>query len=475
MQGIFVRSPFPMQQSIDPRIFRAYDIRGRADTQLSDYAYRMIGQAFGSEVRKRTGKDSPRICIGRDARTHSPAFEQAAIEGLLASGCTVLQIGAVPSPVNYFTICEFGLDGGTHVTASHNPGHDNGIKFCLAGADSFAGNDIQILRKRIEENDMMEGKGTLETLDATSTYIKKVTDIFKGVGEGLTVAVDSGNGIAGPINTEILRNVGANVIGLYIEPMGDFPNHLADPSKHETLKDLQKAVMDNKADIGIAFDGDGDRAGLVDETGTIRNSDQTLLLLAIDHLSRHPGASVVHTVSASGILKSEIERLGGKPVMCKVGHSNVEHAMQDSHSLLGGETSGHLFCGEGYYHFDDACVAALRLITILKNGGKPLSAHFADFPKTYQMPPLRPYTPDDVKGKIVADSIEHFSKKYPTETMDGARIDFGNNAWAGIRQSNTSPCIDLCVEARTPEKMEEVKAEVMEFLKAYPQIDWDKH
>jgi len=326
---------------------------------------------------------------------------------------------------------------------------------------------------RVKER--LECRCKLRTLEVRNTYIDKGTVLFKGGGDGLTVAVDSGNGIAGPINTEILRKVGANVIGLYIEPMGDFPNHLADPSKHETLKDLQKAVTDNKADIGIAYDGDGDRAGFVDETGTIRNSDQTLLLLAVDHLKRHPGASVIHTVSASGILQSEIKAHGGKPVMCKVGHSNVEHAMQDNHSLLGGETSGHLFCGEDYYHFDDACVASLRVLTILKNGGKPLSAHFADFPKTFQMPPLRPYTPDDVKGKIVADSIEHFSKKYPTETMDGARIDFGENAWAGIRQSNTSPCIDLCVEARTPEKMEAVKAEVMEFLKAYPEIEWDRH
>lgn len=464
-----------MQQSIDPRIFRAYDIRGRADTQLSKYAYEMIGRAFGSEVRKRTGKDSPKVCIGRDARLHSPEFEQAAIKGLLSTGCTVLQIGAVPSPVNYFTICEFGLDAGAQVTASHNPGHDNGIKFNLAGAESFAGDDIQLLRKRIDENDFVTGEGKLEELDATTTYVDKVSSLFKGVGEGLTVAVDCGNGIAGPINTKILGNVGATIIGLYIEPDGNFPNHIADPSKHETLKDLQKAVVEQKADIGIAFDGDGDRAGLVDETGAVRNADQTLLLLAVDHLSRHAGAPVIYTVSASGILESEIRRLGGKPVMCKVGHSNVEHAMQEHHALLGGETSGHLFCGEDYYHFDDACVAALRILTILKNKGKPFSHAFADFPKTFQMPELRPYTPDDVKGKIVTDSIGHFSKKYPTETMDGARIDFGDNAWAGIRQSNTSPCISVCIEARSQEKMNAVKAEIMDFLKAYPEIDWNKH
>jgi len=461
--------------TIDPRIFRAYDIRGRADSQLSEYAYRMIGQAFGSEVRKRTGKESPRICIGRDARTHSPAFEKAAIEGLLASGCTVILIGAVPSPVNYWTICSQNLDGGTHVTASHNPGHDNGIKFCLAGANSFAGEDIQILKRRIDNQDFFEGKGSLETLDVEPIYMDHVASIFKGVGDGMKVVVDSGNGIAGPLYTELLRRVGAEVVGLYIEPDGTFPNHAADPSKAETLRDLQALVLKEKADIGLAFDGDGDRVGIVDETGTIRNSDQMLLLLAVDHLSRHPGAPIIHTVSASGILQSEIEKHGGKPVMCKVGHSNVEHAMHDNHSMLGGETSGHMFCGEGYYHFDDACVAALRVLTILKNKGTPLSAHFAAFPKVYQMPPLRPYTPDEVKGQIVTDSIEHFQKIYPVETMDGARIDFGDNAWAGIRKSNTSPCIDLCVEARTEEKMEAVKAEIMEFLKAYPQIEWDRH
>lgn len=461
--------------TIDSRIFRAYDIRGRADTQLSEYAYEMIGRAFGSEVRKRTGKASPRICVGRDARLHSPVFEDAAIKGLLASGCTVVRIGAVPSPVNYWTICSQGLDGGAHVTASHNPGHDNGIKFCVAGAESFAGDDIQVLRARIDGNDFLEGTGTLESFDAQTAYVDHVSGIFAGVGSGLKVVVDSGNGIAGPMYTEVLRRVGAEVIGLYIEPDGNFPNHIADPSKHDTLKDLQRTILENGAHIGLAFDGDGDRVGAVDEKGVIHNSDQTLLLLAIDHLGRHPGAPVIYTVSASGILKSEIERLGGKPVMCKVGHSNVEHAMHDNGSMLGGETSGHMFCGEDYYHFDDACVAALRLLIILKNGGKQFSEHFASFPEVYQMPELRPYTPDEAKGQIVADSIAHFQKTRPVETMDGARIDFGDNAWAGIRQSNTSPCISVCIEARTPQKMEEVKAEVIGFLKNYPEIDWDRH
>jgi phosphomannomutase/phosphoglucomutase len=456
--------------SIDPHIFRAYDIRGVAHEQLTVEACRLIGHAFGSELRERTRKDSPVLCVGRDARTHGPDFERALVEGLLESGCTVELIGQTPSPINYFTICTKELDGGIQVTASHNPASDNGLKFCLADADAFAGDDLQELHQRILDERFVKGNGTSIEMDAITPYVTFLSTLFAKAGEGLSIVVDSGNGVAGPVYCDVLRAVGATVTELYTEPDGTFPNHAADPSKWDTLKELQKTVIDTSAQIGLAFDGDGDRLGIVDETGAIRTADEILLLLAKDHLTRFPGAPIVFTVSNSGILASEIEAWGGEPVLCKVGHSFVEHAMRESTSKLGGEQSGHFFCGEQYFGFDDALVAALRLLTILRTSNTSLSALFADFPKVYQSAERRPAVADEHKERIIEDIIKHYSVNYPVETLDGARIDFGEGAWAGIRQSNTSPRISICIEARSPERLEEIEEMILGHLKDYPEI-----
>ncbi len=456
---------------IDPHIFRAYDIRGKAHSQLSADACQKIGQAFGTVLRRLYKKDHPTVIVGRDARTHGPELEKAVIEGLMSAGCHVLTIGPMPSPVNYFTICNRKADGGIHVTASHNPKEDNGLKLQTRDADAFSGDDLQKLRKQIETEDFMTGTGSQETIDAVTPYTDVLTKKFPNAGKGLTIVVDAGNGIAGPVNCTIFRAVGAEVIELYTEPDGTFPNHAADPSKHATLKDLQKKVTKSKADLGFAFDGDGDRLGLVDEQGKIRTADETILLLAQDHLSRNPGKPVIFTVSNSGILETEIKKWGGKPIMCKVGHSYVEHAMREHGALLGGEQSGHFFCAEDYYGFDDALVAALRILSIISRPGKDaLSAFMDHFPRVYQSPELRPFCPDDAKGKIITAITAHFQKTYPVITLDGVRIDFGEGAWAGIRQSNTSPCISICMEARSREKLKEVETIVLGQVKTFPEI-----
>lgn len=459
-------------QTIDPRIFRAYDIRGRAHEQLTEEACRLIGHGFGSLLRTRTAKTSPMVCVGRDARTHSPAFESAVMEGLMLAGCTVVDIGQTPSPVNYFTIRTQKLDGGVQVTASHNPAEDNGLKLCTANADAFAGDNIQTLRDRIEKKECISGKGSKREMDAVTPYKQFVADLFAGVGEGTHVVVDGGNGVAGPLDSEILRAVGATVTELYTKPDGTFPNHPADPSKYETLKDLQSLVIEQHAHLGFAFDGDGDRLGVVDQTGTVRSADEVLLLLARDHLQRFPGAPVIFTVSNSGILKSEITRWGGKSIMCKVGHSFVEHAMREHGAKLGGEQSGHFFCGEQYFGFDDALVAALRILTIVQHSKLPTSELFAAFPRVYQTPERRPMVRDEDKAGVMQRITKHFQSIYPVETLDGARIDFGDGAWAGIRQSNTSPCLSICIEARTPERLQEVKEEVMRHVREYREIQF---
>jgi len=460
--------------SLDPHIFRAYDIRGRAGTQLTEETCLLIGKGFGSELRKRYGMEHPRVIVGRDARTHSPSFEAALIEGLVSSGCHVLTMGQTPSPLNYFTICAGGLDGGLHITASHNPGHDNGVKLQMRNAEAFCGEDLQLLYKKIVQLDFLSGAGKSEPFDAITPYVTHLTSMFQDVGQDLSVVVDSGNGVAGPVYTDVLEKIGCAVTGLFIEPDGTFPNHPADPSKHDTLKDLQHTVKEIHAHVGLAFDGDGDRLGLVDEQGVIRTADDILLLLAKDHLQRNPGSPVIFTVSNSGVLETEIAAWGGKPIMCKVGHSFVEHAMHDYHAKLGGEQSGHFFCGEDYYLFDDALVAALRVLKIVKDSGTTLSALCEKFPKVYQSPERRPYCPDAEKTRIVQAITEHFTKSYDVNTLDGVRIDFGEGAWAGIRQSNTSPCLSLCLEARSPEKLLEIEEIVLEHMELYPEVNFEK-
>jgi phosphomannomutase/phosphoglucomutase len=458
---------------IDPHIFRAYDVRGKAGSQLTEEACFLIGHAYGSEIRERFQIAHPTVCVGRDARLHSLGFEEAVVKGLMKSGCHVQRIGLTPSPVNYFTICTQKLDGGVQVTASHNPPEDNGLKLSMRDADAFAGDDIQLLRQRIEDGRMLDGEGTVEEFDAMAPYLRHVTTLFAGAGKNLSVVVDGGNGVGGPSACQALRSIGATVTELYTEPDGRFPNHPADPSKHATLKDLQKKVVEMKADIGLAFDGDADRLGIVDETGTIRTADEILLLLAKDHLTRHPGAPVIFTVSNSGMLLSEIQASGGTPVMSKVGHAFVEHAMREHGAKLGGEQSGHFFSGEDYFGFDDALVAGLRILSILQQTDTPLSQLFAKFPKVFQSAERRPFCPDDRKAQIIDEVTRDFIRRaYSVDTLDGARIDFGEGAWAGIRKSNTSPCLSVCIEARSPEKLKEVEQTVLASLQQFPEIRW---
>ncbi len=458
---------------IDPHIFRAYDIRGKAGSQLTEEACFQIGREFGEILTEKYGKN-PTVAVGRDARTHSPGFQNNMMRGLVEAGCSVLDIGQTPSPVNYFTICDSKLDAGAQITASHNPKEDNGIKLQLRDAEAFSGEDLQILRKRIEggKRKVESGKlGSIKQFDAITPYVEYLAKIFKDIGVGEHVVVDGGNGVAGPVYCEVLRKVGCEVSELYTEPDGEFPNHAADPSKHSTLKELQEKVLELKADCGFGFDGDGDRMGLVDEKGQIVTADQTLLLLAQDHLTRHPGAPIIFTVSNSSLLETEVKKWGGEPVMCKVGHSFVEHTMREHHSKLGGEQSGHFFCGEEYFGFDDALVASLRALAVMKHGKKSISSMIASFPTVYQAHERRPHCADTKKAEVVQKITDHFQKSYPVVTLDGARIDFGEGAWAGIRYSNTSPCLSVCIEARTEKKLQEVEAAVLEHVRTYPEVE----
>lgn len=454
--------------TIDPHIFRAYDIRGKAHAQLSEEACELIGKGFGSILREKYSVEHPTVILGRDARTHSPLLEDAMRRGLVSTGCFVFDIGQTPSPVNYFTICSLSTHAGVQITASHNPKDDNGVKLQTRDAEAFSGEDLQVLRKRIDAGNFLAGEGKSEQLDAINPYLEFLEDRFDGIGAKRKIVVDCGNGVTGPVNIDALKRAGVTVVPMYETPDGNFPNHQPDPSKWDTLSELQLRVVQEDADFGIAFDGDGDRMGIVDERGEIRSADEILLLLAENTLKRFPASPVVFTVSNSEILNTEVIRLKGIPVMAKVGHSFVEHAMREHGAKIGGEQSGHFFCAEDYYGFDDALVASFRFIGALE--GKSVTDAMAHFPKVFQAPEIRPFCPDEKKAEVITKVTEHFSRSFPVNTLDGARIDFGDGAWAGIRMSNTSPCLSICMEARTPEKLEEVKKEVLEHMGIYEEV-----
>lgn len=456
--------------SPDPHIFRAYDIRGKVPAQMNEEICRQIGQAFGSIVCELYKIEHPTLVVGRDMRLHSASLEQALIEGLVKTGCHVLDIGMTPSPVNYFVICDRKLDGGLQVTASHNPKDDNGIKLQIRSALAFAGEDIQTLFKRIQGGNFLTGQGSVKTIDGVGPYLDWLEKTFGKCGRGAKVAIDTGNGTSGPVMVEALKRTGAEVTGLYLEPDGTFPNHPADPSKRATLKELQETVVKEKADIGFALDGDGDRLGVVDETGKILSCDQTLLFLAEDYLKRFPGKPVMFTTSMSSTLETEINKWGGRPIMCKVGHSFVEHEMQKLGAPLGGEQSGHFFLEDLAHGYDDALIVALQVLRILRSGKETLSQRLAHYPKVFVAQELRPTCPDDRKFKVIDDIIVHFQKTYPVNTMDGARIDFGEGAWSNIRASNTSPKLSVCMEARSPEKLAAIERLILDHLKTYPEI-----
>ncbi|MDD5751597.1 MAG: phosphomannomutase/phosphoglucomutase [Candidatus Peribacteraceae bacterium] len=460
--------------TINPHIFRAYDIRGKAESDLTPAIYLLIGKAFGSIVREQYGVEHPTVAVGRDMRTHSPTFQTALIEGLVSTGCKVFDIGETPSPVNYFIICNRNFDAGLQVTASHNPKEDNGLKLQIRKAQAFAGEDIQTLRKRIDTGNFLMGKGSVEMLDALTPYMDAIGKEFKQCGKGFTVVIDSGNGANGPAAVAAFERIGCRVIGLYTEPDGTFPNHIADPSKRTTLKELQETILREQAHLGFGFDGDGDRIGVVDEHGAIRSCDEILLLLAQHYLKLYPGSPIVFTVSMSSALETEIRKWGGTPVMCVVGHSFVEHEMHTHKAPLGGEQSGHFFLEDLAHGYDDALIVALQILRIASLAKKPFSALFEEFPKVYLAQELRPACPDSEKTRIVKAVTEHFRKDYPVVDIDGARIDFGEGAWANIRQANTSPKLSICMEARSEKKLKEMQKLVLDHMKTYPEIVWEE-
>lgn len=439
--------------AVPSEIFRAYDIRGVVGEGLTEAAARKIGLAIGSEA---VARGEQVVVVGRDGRLSGTQMNAALIEGLRASGRDVIDVGMVPTPVLYFAAKIIGTGTGVMITGSHNPGNYNGFKIMIAN-DTLAGDEIQSLRQRIEAGNYSGGAGGLSQQNVAQDYIDRVTgDIV--LARPLKVVVDAGNGIAGAIAPRVLEAMGCEVVPLFCEVDGKFPNHHPDPSKPENLEDLMGVVAANNADIGIAFDGDGDRIGVVTASGKNIYPDRLMMLLSKHVLTTNPGADIIFDVKCTRDLGALISRLGGRPVMSKTGHSFIKSKLKETGAALAGEMSGHIFFNDRWFGFDDAIYAAGRLLEILSLESDDADAVFAEFPENPSTPEINIPVPDAKKFALV-EAMKAKAKFSDANiiTIDGLRVELPD-AWGLVRASNTSPCIVARFEGRTPAALAAVQS-----------------
>ncbi|PIE71940.1 MAG: phosphomannomutase [Deltaproteobacteria bacterium] len=432
-------------------IFREYDIRGIADEEFNEQDVEQIGRGVGTYL-LRSG--SANAVVGRDCRLTSDRYVDALTRGLLATGCDVIDIGVCPTPVGYFAIHHLNAGGGVMVTASHNPPEYNGFKLSR-GKQSIHGKEILAIRDLIEAKDFLTGAGTRSSADVIPDYIRQVTgDIH--LSRPLRVGVDAGNGTAGVIAVPVLEALGCEVHPLYCDMDGRFPHHEADPTVRANMQDLIELVKSKQLDAGIGFDGDGDRIGVVDETGEIIYGDLLMLLFSREILSRKPGATFISEVKCSQVLYDDIEKNGGRAIMWKTGHSVIKDKMRIEQAELAGEMSGHMFFSDRYFGFDDATYAACRLLEILSAADTPLSGLLTDVPNTFTTPEIRVESPDAIKFDVVEKAVAYFKETHDVIDIDGARILF-EQGWGLVRASNTQPALVLRFEASTPELLEKYR------------------
>lgn len=437
---------------INPQIFREYDIRGVVGEDLNEGIIERIGKAYGSYMR-RMGKK--RVSLGRDCRLSSPAFAGAISDGITSTGINVIDIGMVTTPMVYFSLFNLDIDGGVMITASHNPSEYNGVKLCV-GKEALFGEEIQKIRKIAESGDFAKGAGSVETASIMDKYLNFLRENVE-IKPGIRVAIDCGNAMTGIVAPRILKEFGCEVTELYVTPDGRFPNHHPDPIVEENLRDLIDTVRRQRLDLGIGFDGDGDRIGIVDENGNMIWGDMLLVIFARDVIGRIPGTKVVGEVKSSTRLYREIERLGGKPIMWKAGHSLMKNKMKVEGAVLAGEMSGHIFFGDKFFGYDDAVYAALRLLEIISKTGEKVSQLLDGIPPAFATPEIRVECPDEIKFDLVEKVKEEFKKEYKVIDIDGVRIEFPDG-WGLIRPSNTQPALVLRFEARTKERLEEIRS-----------------
>ncbi len=444
---------------MNAEIFREYDIRGDVERDLTDDVVRDIGRAFGSYMAS-LGKKRVSLC--RDCRLSSRHYRNILAESMTGSGLEVTDIGLGPTPLFYYSLHTLDVEGGIMVTGSHNPPTMNGFKIAVDKATIY-GQNIQNLRKMIEAGRYTSGKGSYrEYGDITGDYYDYLRKNIK-LGKRFKVVIDAGNGTGGVIAAPIMREFGQDVIELYCDMDGHFPNHFPDPTVEANLATLRQRIAKENADVGIGYDGDADRIGVIDEKGGIIWGDYLMLIFVRSILREHSGGTFISEVKCSQNLFDDIAKHGGVPIMWKAGHSLIKQKMKETNALMGGEMSGHIFFADRFFGYDDAIYASLRFLEIMERDGRPVSEFLNDLPKKYSTPEIRVDCPDNVKFDVVRELTEFYRAKYPIIDTDGVRAAF-DGGWGLVRSSNTQPILVLRFEADTPEALDRIQNTVMEDL-----------
>ena len=455
---------------LNDKIFREYDVRGIAGSDIDRDVAFFLGRAFAVFL-KRRNPDARKTSVGRDVRMSSEWLAEGVIDGIRAEGIDVVDIGVCPTPLQYFSIVHLGLDGGIMVTGSHNPPEYNGFKISV-GRETIHGIDIQTLKEIIEKGDWGKADivGGISRFDIGEVYRQYMISEFSYLDapsfKRLKVIVDAGNGTAGAIAPEILSQIGCDVEQLYCEPDGSFPNHHPDPTVVENIRDLIEETIRSRADIGVGYDGDSDRIGVVDRCGNIVWGDQLMIVLGREVLKKHPGARIIGDVKCSQSMFDDIKANGGIPVMWKTGHSLIKQKMRDEGALIAGEFSGHIFIADRYFGYDDTLYTTFRLVEIMKQTGKDILELLSDIPKLYYTPEIRVDCPDDKKRAAVNKIVEKFlaykenddspCRIVDLDTTDGVRVIF-EDGWGLVRTSNTQPVVVMRVEAKNEASLEKYR------------------
>jgi phosphomannomutase/phosphoglucomutase len=439
---------------MNPDVFREYDIRGVVERDLNPDLVYLLGRAIGTFAIRRNVR---KMTLGRDCRLSSETYQDAVSKGIMATGVDIIDIGLCATPMLYFSIRHFGVDGGVMITGSHNPPDFNGFKICI-GPDTIYGEDIQELRRIIENDAYIAGEGRLLREKISSVYQNYLFQNVS-VGRGLKVILDGGNGVGGYFALPILRRYGCHVTDLYCDPDGRFPNHFPDPTIPDNLRELIRLVLANKADLGIAYDGDADRIGVITDRGGVLWGDELLLLFARYILKKNPSAAIIGEVKCSQKLYDDIAQNGGRAIMWKAGHSLIKGKMKEEKALLAGEMSGHIFFADRYFGYDDAIYASLRLLEILSKNRMKLSELLADVPRTFTTPEIRVDCPDRIKVHVVEAVKQLFRNTHDIITIDGIRILF-TDGWGLLRASNTQPVLVLRFEATSEERLSAIRSHI---------------
>jgi len=440
---------------MNQNIFREYDIRGIVGRDLTDAAVYTIAKAIGTFFNRNGAK---RIAVGYDARESGTRFRDLLVKGFNETGCDAVLIGRVPTPVLYHAVYTKNVDGGVMITGSHNPADHNGFKICL-GKQTLFGSQIQEIKEIALTENFAEGFGEVEEIEVLADYENDILSNINLGGRRLKVVIDGGNGMGGVTAVPIYEKLGFQLVKLFTEPDSRFPNHHPDPTVAENLRDCIKAVKETGADLGVAFDGDGDRIGVIDENGRIIWGDELMVLLSREILKEKPGATIIAEVKCSNNLFADIEKNGGKPIMWKAGHSLIKAKMKETGAALAGEMSGHIFFADRFYGFDDATYAGARVLEILSKTDKSLSQLLSDLPETFSTPELRVDCAEEMKFVVVERIADEFAKTNEVITIDGARILF-ENGWGLVRASNTQAILVLRFEADSEENLNAIRETV---------------